>query len=126
MKLSITQLRRIIREAVQSDDYYEKMEAKMDLDITKPVGESKQVYSVRINKSFDFVYGYDQVDEQDLFWHIPKGRAYVCYATDPGYPAEYVLVSVERRRSYTRRLYIPVEEEDLERYEKEGVLDYQN
>ena len=126
MKLSITQLRRIIREAVQSDDYYEKMEAKMDLDITKPVGESKQVYSVRINKSFDFVYGYDQVDEQDLYWHIPKGRAYVCYATDPGYPAEYVLVSIERRRSYTRRLYIPIEHEELERYEREGVLDYQN
>ena len=126
MKLSKRQLVRIIREAIRSDEYYEKLEAKMDLDITKPVGESKQVYSVRINKSFDFVYGYDQVDEKDLFWHIPKGRAYVCYATDPGYPAEYVLVSVERRRSYTRRLYIPVEEEDLERYEKEGVLDYQN
>ena len=126
MKLSKRQLVRIIQEAIRSDEYYEKLEAKMDLDITKPVGESKQVYSVRINKSFDFVYGYDQVDEKDLFWHIPKGRAYVCYATDPGYPAEYVLVSVERRRSYTRRLYIPVEEEDLERYEKEGVLDYQN
>jgi len=126
MKLSKRQLVRIIREAIRSDEYYEKLEAKMDLDITKPVGESKQVYSVRINKSFDFVYGYDQVDEKDLFWHIPKGRAYVCYATDPGYPAEYVLVSVERRRSYTRRLYIPVEEEDLERYESEGVLDYQN
>ena len=126
MKLSKAQLRRIIREAIQSDEYYEKLDAKMDLDITKPVGESKQVYSVRILKSFDFVYGYDQVDEKDLYWHIPKGRAYVCYAADPGYPAEYVLVSVERRRTYTRRLYIPVEEEDLERYESEGVLDYQN
>ena len=126
MKLSKRQLRRIIREAIQSDEYYEKLDAKMDLDVTKPVGESKQVYSVRINKSFDFVYGYDQVDEKDLYWHIPKGRAYVCYATDPGYPAEYVMVSVERRRTYTRRLYIPVEEEDLERYESEGVLDYQN
>ena len=126
MRITLPKLRRIIREAIQSDEYYEKLEAKMDLDVTKPVGESKQVYSVRINKSFDFVYGYDQVDEKDLFWHIPRGKAYVCYATDPGYPAEYVLVSVERRRSYTRRLYIPVEEEDLERYEKEGVLDYQN
>ena len=126
MKLSKRQLRHIIREAIQSDEYYEKLDAKMDLDVTKPVGESKQVYSVRINKDFDFVYGYDQVDEKDLYWYIPKGRAYVCYATDPGYPAEYVLVSVERRRSYTRRLYIPVEHEDLERYESEGVLDYQN
>ena len=98
MKITIPKLRRIIREAIQSDEYYKKMEAKMDLDITKPAGESKQVYSVRINKSFDFVYGYDQVDEQDLYWHIPKGRAYVCYATDPDYPAEYVMVSVERRR----------------------------
>ena len=126
MKLSKRQLRHIIREAIQSDEYYEKLDAKMDLDVTKPVGESKQLYSVRINKDFDFVYGYDQVDEKDLYWYIPKGRAYVCYATDPGYPAEYVLVSVERRRSYTRRLYIPVEHEDLERYESEGVLDYQN
>ena len=81
MKITIPKLRRIIREAIQSDEYYKKMEAKMDLDITKPVGESKQVYSVRINKSFDFVYGYDQVDEQDLYWHIPKGRAYVCNPT---------------------------------------------
>ena len=126
MRITLPKLRRIIREAIQSDEYYEKLEAKMDLDITKPVGESKQVYSVRINKSFDFVYGYDQVDEKDLFWHIPKGRAYVCYATDSGYPAEYVLVSVEPRRSYTRRIYIPIEHEDLERYENEGVLDYQN
>lgn len=125
MRLSKTHLRRIIREAIQSDEYYEKLDAKMDLDVTKPVGESKQVYSVRINKDFDFVYGYDQVEEEDLYWYIPKGRAYVCYATDPGYPAEYVLVSVERRRFNTRRLYIPVEEEDLERYEREGVLDYQ-
>lgn len=126
MKLTKSQLRRIIREAIQSDEYYEKLEAKMDLDVTKPVGVSKQVYSVRINKDFDFVYGYDQVEEEDLYWHIPKGKADVCYATDPGYPAEYVLVSVERRRFSTRRLYIPVEEEDLERYEREGVLDYQN
>ena len=125
MRITLPKLRRIIREAIQSDEYYEKLDAKMDLDVTKPVGESKQVYSVRIHKSFDFVYGYDQVDEKDLFWHVPKGKAYVCYATDPGYPAEYVMVSVERRRSYTRRLYIPVEEEDLERYESAGVLDYQ-
>ena len=101
MKLSKRQLRRIIREAIQSDEYYEKMEVKMDLDVTKPVGESKQVYSVRILEDFDFVYGYDQVDEKDLYWYIPKGKAYVCYATDPGYPAEYVLVSVERRRFNT-------------------------
>ena len=126
MKISKGQLKRIIREAIQSDEYHEKLEAKMDLDVTQPVGESKQVYSVRILEDFDFVYGYDQVEEKDLYWYIPKGRAYVCYATDPGYPAEYVLVSVERRRSYTRRLYIPVDEEDLERYEKEGVLEYQN
>ena len=126
MKISKGQLKRIIREAIQSDEYHEKLEAKMDLDVTQPVGESKQVYSVRILEDFDFVYGYDQVEEKDLYWYIPKGRAYVCYATDPGYPAEYVLISVERRRSYTRRLYIPVDEEDLERYEKEGVLEYQN
>ena len=126
MKLSKRQLRRIIREAIQSDEYYEKMEVKMDLDVTKPVGESRQVYGVRILEDFDFVYGYDQADEKDLYWYIPKGKAYVCYATDPGYPAEYVLVSVERRRFNTRRLYIPVEHEDLERYEKEGVLEYQN
>ena len=126
MRITLPKLRRIIREAIQSDEYYEKLEAKMDLDISQPVGESKQVYSVRILEDFDFVYGYDQVEEKDLYWYIPKGRAYVCYATDPGYPAEYVLISVERRRSYTRRLYIPVDEEDLERYEKEGVLEYQN
>ena len=125
-KLTETQLRRIIREAIKSDEYYEKLEAKMTLDITKPVGESKQVYSVRILRSFDFVYGYDQIDEKDLSWYIPRGNAYVCYATDPGYPAEYVLISVERRRSYTRRLYIPIEHEDLERYEREGVLEFQN
>lgn len=126
MRIALPKLRRIIREAIQSDEYYKKLDAKRDLDITKPVGESKQVYSVRINQSFDFVYGYDQNEGQDLSWYIPKGKAYVCYATDPGYPAEYVMVSVERRRFNTRRLYIPIEEEDLERYESEGVLDYQN
>lgn len=114
---------RIIREAIESDT---QIEAKMALDITKPVGESDTVYTVRILQDFDLVYGYDYGDEKDLSWYIPKGKAYVCYATDPGYPAEYVLQSVERRRSYTRRLYIPVEEEDLERYEKEGVLEYWN
>ena len=126
MRITLPKLRRIIREAIQSDEYYKKLDAKMALDVTKPVGESKQVYSVRINKGFDFVYGYDYGDETNLYWWIPKGRAYVCYATDPGYPAEYVMVSVERRRNGTRRLYIPVEHEDLERYEREGVLDYQN
>jgi len=124
MKLTKRQLQRIIREAIHYAEHDEKLEAKMDLDVTKPVGESKQVYSVRILEDFDFVYGYDQADEKDLHWYIPKGGAYVCYATDPGYPAEYVLVSVERRRFNTRRLYVPIEEEDLERYEREGVLEY--
>ena len=123
MKTTIPKLRRIIREAIESDA---QLEAKMALDITKEVGVSNQVYGVRIHKDFDLVYGYDYGDEKDLSWYIPKGGAYVCYATDPGYPAEYVLVSVERRRFNTRRLYIPIEEEDLERYESEGVLDYQN
>ena len=126
MKISKRQLRRIIRESIKSDAEAKVVEAKMDLDVTKEVGLSNQVYSVAIYKDFDLVYGYDYGDEKDLSWYIPKGRAYVCYATDPGYPAEYVLVSVERRRSYTRRLYIPVEEEDLERYASEGVLFYQN
>ena len=126
MKTTIPKLRRIIREAIESDAKAKAVEAKMDLDVTKEVGLSNQVYSVAIYKDFDLVYGYDYGDEKDLSWYIPKGRAYVCYATDPGYPAEYVLVSVERRRSYTRRLYIPVEEEDLERYASEGVLFYQN
>jgi hypothetical protein len=130
MKITKRRLRRIIREAIQSDKYEEKLEAKMGLDITKPVRESNPIYSVRILKSFDFVYGYvqsgDAYAQNQLYWRLPKGRASVSRATDPGYPAEYVLTSTVEYVSprVTSTKYIPIEEEDLKRYESEGVLEF--
>lgn len=130
MKLTETQLRRIIREAIHrktsfqmTDEDWDKQEKLMNIDTFHEPGMSRMVLSYRVEEGFNHEYGYDWNDERPLVFWVPKGTGSVYYATDPGYPTEYVMVVKETGRIRgARTYYIPFEEDDLDRYQEEGVL----
>ena len=130
MRLTESQLRRIIREAIHrksssemTDEDYDKQDKLMDIDTLVEPSTSRQVLSYSIEKDFFHEYGYDWNEEKALTFYVPKGTGSLYYATDPGYPTEYVMAVKESGRIRgARTFYIPMDEADLDRYGEQGIL----
>lgn len=130
MKLTKRQLKRIIREAIHrksslemTDEDWDKQDKLMDIDTQVEPSMSRQVLSYRVEREFEHEYGYDWNREKPLVFFVPKGTGSVYFATDPGYPTEYVMVVKETGRIRgSRTHYIPMDQGDLDWYEQQGVL----